>query len=64
MKITLSTYSFFGKLVISNDDFLGHTGKGCLAKADTGKNVFLKQIQVRGYFDIANTWKDHTWMDL
>jgi hypothetical protein len=54
MKITLSTYSFFGKLVISNDDFLGHTGKGCLAKADTGKNVFLKQIQVRGYFDIAN----------
>ena len=28
--------------------------KGCLAKADMGMNVFLKQTQVKGCFDIAN----------
>jgi hypothetical protein len=33
--------------------------KGCLAKADPGKNVFLKQTQVKGCFDIANMRKDH-----
>ena len=29
--------------------------KGWLAKADKGKNVFLKQTQVKGCFDIVDT---------
>ena len=35
--------------------------KGSIAKANTWKNVFLKQTQVRGCFDRANTWKDPGW---
>jgi hypothetical protein len=35
--------------------------KGCLAKVNTRKAVFLKQTQVKGCFDIADTWKDSWW---
>ena len=31
--------------------------KWCFAKADTWRNISLKQIQVKGCFDIANMWK-------
>jgi hypothetical protein len=40
---------------MSKDLLLGTQVKGCLAKADMGKNVFLKQTQVKECFDIANT---------
>jgi hypothetical protein len=39
---------------MANDVLLGTQVKECLAKADTGKNVFLKLAQVKGCFDIAN----------
>jgi hypothetical protein len=29
--------------------------KGCITKADMGKNIFLKQTQMKGYLDIADT---------
>ena len=32
--------------------------KGCLVKADTGKNVFLKQARVKGCLDTADTGKN------
>lgn len=32
--------------------------KGRLAKGDTGKAVFLKQTQVKGCLDIADTGRD------
>jgi hypothetical protein len=32
--------------------------KGCLAKADTGKNVFLKQTWMKGIYAGADTGKD------
>ena len=35
--------------------------KGCFAKADTQKNVFLKQTQVKGCFDILDMWEDPWW---
>ena len=38
--------------------------KGWLAKADKGKNVFLKQTQVKGCFDIVDTWVDAWWRSL
>ena len=59
-------WSFFLNVVMSNQMmFCWSTQvKGCLAKADTGKNVFLKQTQVKGCFDIANTWKDPWWRSI
>ena len=36
----------------------GTQAKGCLAKADTGKTISLKQTQVKGYFDTADIRKD------
>jgi hypothetical protein len=39
----VETSSFFGRLVISNDILLGHTGERyIIAKANMSKNVFLK----------------------
>jgi hypothetical protein len=35
--------------------------KGCLAKANTWKTVFLKQTQVQGCLVVADTWKDTWW---
>lgn len=40
---------------MANDVLLGTQVKECLIKAETVKNVFLKQTQVKGGFDIANT---------
>jgi hypothetical protein len=55
----METSTFFGKLFMSNDGSLGHTQvKGYFAGADTGKNAFLKQSQLKGCFDIANMRKD------
>ena len=50
----------FEKLLMSNDVELGHTGekkKGCLAKANMWKKVFLSQKQVNRCFEIANMWR-------
>ena len=41
----LETSSFFGKLIISNDVLLGHTGE---------RKFSLKQTQVKGCFDTAD----------
>ena len=50
----METSSLFRKLVMTNDVLLGHTGgRGILLK-QTHESVFLKQTQVKGYFDIGN----------
>jgi hypothetical protein len=54
-KYEVKTSGFFQKSVISNDALLDTQMKECLAKADTPKNVFLKQTQVKGCFTLANT---------
>jgi hypothetical protein len=41
-----------------------HWMKGCHAKADTSKNVFLKQTQMTGCFVIAYTWKEEEWRNI
>ena len=38
---------------MSNDVLLGHMGERCLGKTEMGKNIFLKQTQVKGCFAIA-----------
>lgn len=43
------TCGFFGKSVISNAGLLGTQVRGCPAKVDTGKAVFLTQTQVKGW---------------
>jgi hypothetical protein len=52
-EVEISTFP--GKSMMSNDVLLGTQVKECLIKAETVKNVFLKQTQVKGGFDIANT---------
>ena len=53
-KVCIRDVEASGLFGMSNDGLLGHTVKGCFAGADTGKNAFLKQTQVKGCFDIAN----------
>jgi hypothetical protein len=39
---------------MSNDILLETQAKGCLPKADTEKDIFLRKTQAKGCFDIAN----------
>jgi hypothetical protein len=53
-QLEVETSSFLGKLILSNVVCRGTQVKGCLAKGNTRKTVFLKQTEVKGCYDIAH----------